>query len=115
MNYKFFEYIRNIGTIAIYGYGFLGQLLVKDFTMNGIKILYIIDRRKISDGDLKILRPGKKYDDVDVMIVSTLFYTDNIVHELKKLGYMNAVALADFLLKIEQYGDTQNEMEKSFT
>lgn len=73
--------------IAIYGIGDLGKCLVEELREEGIEIGYIIDKRasQIKEFDnIKVFNPDEELPSTDLIIVTAIFYFDEIAYELKK-------------------------------
>lgn len=78
---------RQIRRIAVYGYGFFGRLLCRELENTDIHIMYIIDRKKGYNANIRIIAPDEEWDKVDAIIISPLSY-QSIVEEWKdKLIY----------------------------
>lgn len=86
--------------VAIYGYAELGKLLYQELSESPIKVLYIIDKKdiKVSNGEnLMFYMPQKNLRRVDVVIVTAIYYYEEIKKELKELGFKNVISLNDIL------------------
>ncbi len=78
---------RGIQSIAIYGYGFFGEILYQEIQNTDIEISYIIDQRKQIDTNVLIIEPQAQWRQVDAIIISPLAYS-GILREWKdKLIY----------------------------
>ncbi len=92
---KRLEYSR----IAVYGYAELGQLLCKELTDTKVDVSYVIDK-KVKDtkvGNLPIYFPQSGLPDVDAVVVTAIYYFDEIRKELLKMGYKKVVSLRELL------------------
>lgn len=74
---------RKIHRLAIYGMHYIGELLYKELTKNGIEVAFGIDK-KISniDDKLNIYKISDDMPDVEYIIVTPIFYFQDIKKEL---------------------------------
>ena len=85
--------------IAVYGYAELGQLLCRELTGTEVDVSYVIDK-KVKDTKMKnlpIYFPRNDLPDVDVIVVTAIYYFDEIQKELMQMGYNNVVSLRELL------------------
>lgn len=78
---SFTEYLKkkNIKTIAIYGMSYMGQSLLAELKDSDIKVLYGID--KMADSiysDIDVYTPEIQFPKVDGVIVTSVYYFDEI-------------------------------------
>lgn len=79
------EYMKrnNYKTIAIYGMSYAGRRLLDEFENSNIIVKYAIDKRA---GELcervAIVSPNGKLDPVDAVIVTSIYFIDEIREEL---------------------------------
>ena len=71
-------------SIAVYGYGIMGRHLISEIQRtDGIDIKYIVEKRKEAvDIDYPVFYPDENLTPVDVILVSSYFYWDEIVKDL---------------------------------
>ena len=91
--------MNNIKKIAIYGYAELGQLLEGELKGSQIEISYIMDKAKTAALSGKTVLPDKELPKVDAVIVTAIYYYDEIKNELEKLGFVNVISLRDLVDK----------------
>lgn len=85
--------------ISVYGYAELGQLLCRELMDTEVDVLYVMDK-KVKDTRIKNLRvyfPQKGLPDVDVIVVTAIYYFDEIQKELLQMGYKCVVSLRELL------------------
>lgn len=92
---------KGISTACIYGWGHFGKILYEDLKNTDIDIRYILDRKSPNaDAPVTVLKPDKKYEDVDIVIVSTMFDNEGIKARLREMGYKNVVTLRDIFINM---------------
>lgn len=98
---KIEEYLKQkqIKSIAIYGYGFFGRLLCRELENSDIQIMYVIDRNKDFDTEIRLISPDEEWDKVDAIIISPLSYQD-IMEEWKEKMVYPTYVLKNILLKL---------------
>lgn len=85
--------------IAVYGYAELGQLLCRELADTDIRISYLLDK-KIKDtgsGNLPIYVPRSGLPNVDAIVVTAVYYFDEIKKELSQMGYQNVISFRKLL------------------
>lgn len=91
------EYLETQGikTATIYGYGDIGKLLCNELLKSDIKVIEILDKRSVKCliPGLQIRKPSEGDKTVDTVLVTALYYYDEIYVELKELGYNNVLSL----------------------
>lgn len=85
--------------VAVYGYAELGQLLCKELANTQIRVLYIIDKKVKDTGaaNLPVYAPRKGLPEVDAVVVTAVYYFEDIEEELSQMGYDNIVSLRTLL------------------
>ena len=93
------EILQNAGykTVAIYGYAELGQLLKNEIMTSGLQLLYIMDKRIMPVQDVAIIKPDEACQKPDVVIVTAVYYFNEIVEELTGLGFNNVISLQELV------------------
>ena len=90
------EYLQkqNLNKITVYGYGDVGKLLYNELINTNIVVTEILDKRDIrTENNLVIKKPQDGNRDVDAIIVTAIYYFDEIKKELCQLGYKNIISL----------------------
>lgn len=90
------SYLRNRGyhSVGIYGMGYFGRLLYEELLLNGFTIRYVIDSRK-SDLEtmIKYVTPKDALEEVDAIIVSVVYESEDIIQTLKCKGKFEVIGL----------------------
>lgn len=87
--------------IALYGIGRVGEVLIKLCTMLEMDIVYVIDKKDIDIwNELKVFHPGDELPDVDVIIISSVAYTDEMCKSLSERRIDTYITASDFLTEI---------------
>lgn len=86
-------------TVAIYGYKELGKLLYQELQYSNLNVMYIIDKnnKNIHLENIDVLAPQKKLPQVDTVIVTAIYYFEEIREELENLGFANIISLTQLL------------------
>lgn len=92
---EYFEY-NNIKSIAIYGMKELGERLVKELEGSDIEIKYIIDQNadKI-ETQYKKVKPDDDLEPVDAIVVTAIYYYQDIEEKLSKKVDYEIISLED--------------------
>ncbi len=96
---------RGYTKIAVYGYAELGQLLCKEILQGGMCVEYVLDKTVEKTGirKLPIYRPDEIKNSkqellqVDVVIVTAVYYFEEIKRELTETGYRNVISMRALL------------------
>lgn len=90
---------RNCNSIAVYGYAELGQLLCKELAGTKIHISYLIDKKVKDTGieNLPVYVPQRGLPEVDTIVVTAVYYFDEIQKELLHMGYQNVISFRNLL------------------
>lgn len=94
------EYFKkhNYKTVAIYGMKELGERLLDELKDSEITVSYAIDRNADQIyKDVDILTPDDELDPVDVIVVTAIYYFDEIEGTLSKKVDYPIVSLEDIL------------------
>jgi hypothetical protein len=92
---EYFEF-NEIRTIAIYGMRELGERLVRELEGSGIEIKYIIDQNVESiESSLPKCRPDDKLEKVDAIIVTAIYYYQDIEETLSQKVDYPIISLED--------------------
>lgn len=86
--------------VAIYGYGFLGKALERVLQGdNNVVLSCVIDKNAhFTEHGNRILQPKDGLPELDVIIVTSLFYYEEINEELKSFGIQADIISLDALL-----------------
>lgn len=85
-NHDVISYLHTIGihSVAIYGVGELGKLLIEELLPGDIDIRYCIDNGIANLGaNIKVVTKNDVFDAVDAIIVTPCFYYYDIKQELE--------------------------------
>lgn len=92
---------NNYKTIAIYGMKELGERLVDELKDSDIKVCYAIDKRADQIyADVDILMPDEELEPVDVIVVTAIYYFDEIEEMLSGKVEYPIVSLEDILYEV---------------
>ena len=97
------DYFRknNYGTIAIYGMSYAGERLCEELKGSTIDIKYAIDKNASSlYSDVEILTPEDALEEVDAIVVTPIFFMDEIEDMLSQKVDCPIVSLEDILYEI---------------
>lgn len=94
------EYFKREGyqTIAIYGMKELGKRLYEELNGSGIKVAYCIDKNADSIyADVDVVTPDEELEPVDVIVVTAIYYFDEIEEMLGEKVDYPVISLEDIL------------------
>lgn len=93
---------NNYHTIAIYGMKELGERLIQELAGTDISIKYIVDQNcdKIAT-NLPKYKPGEDLPDVDAMVVTAIYYYEDIEEAMSKKMYCPIISLEDVVYGLE--------------
>lgn len=92
---------QNYKTVAIYGMKELGERLYDELEGSDIKVRYIIDKNADSIyADVDVITPDEKLAPVDVIVVTALFYFDEIEEMLGEKADCPIISLEDVLYEV---------------
>jgi len=100
MDKNMIPYIEDMGyeKIAIYGMGILGQRLYDELENTSILVRYAIDQNAANIRDLvEIKHPSDELEEVDAVIVTSLYYYDEIKQNLSKKLQCPIISIKDCL------------------
>ena len=93
-------YIEYMGykSIAIYGMGILGQRLYDELEESDIIVKYAIDQNAANIRDLvDVKHPSEELETVDAVIVTSLYYFDEIKRDMESKMECPVISLMDCL------------------
>lgn len=88
-------------TIAIYGMSYAGERLVDELEGSGILVKYGIDKN--AEGiytDIDIVKPDDVLEEVDAIVVTSIFYIDEITDMLEQKVSCPIISLEDVLYEV---------------
>ena len=84
--------------IAIYGFGALGERLYQELADSGVRVLYGIDRRTVSQNDrFQICQLSDELEEVDAVVVTVVTDFANIAMEIRKKMNCPVLSLEDII------------------
>lgn len=88
-------------TIAIYGMSYLGERLEDELRGSGIKVAYAIDKNAENIyADVEVRDPKDVMDDVDAVIVTSVFFFDEIEEQLENVFDCPIISLEDIVQEV---------------
>lgn len=97
------EYFEKQGykTVAIYGMKELGERLYDELQDTDITVKYIIDKNAYSIyADVDVITPDEELEPVDVIVVTAIYYFDEIEEMLSEKVEYPIVSLEDILYEV---------------
>lgn len=92
---------NNYKTIAVYGMSYAGERLCEELKDSNIEIKYAIDKNASSlYSDVNILSPEDTLEEVDAIIVTPIFFMDEIEDMLSQKMDCPIISLEDILYEI---------------
>lgn len=92
---------ENIKSIGIYGMGYVGDRLYYELKDSDIEVKYGIDRNADNiNSDLEILSPDVNLPDVDVIVVTSIYYFYEIEAMLNEKTDITILSIEDILYEI---------------
>lgn len=93
----YIEYM-NYKNIAIYGMGVLGQRLYDELEGTSVNVAYAIDQNAVNIRDLVDIKcPSDVLEEVDAVIVTSLYYYEEIKQAMKKKMNCPVISISDCL------------------
>ena len=91
----------NYKTVAIYGMKELGERLYDELANTGIEVRYVIDKNADSIyADVDVVTPDNELEPVDVIVVTAIYYFDEIEENLSDKVECPIVSLEDILYEV---------------
>lgn len=85
-------------SVAVYGMGPIGRFVVKELLRNGIAVTYAVDQNaELIYADVPVYNTEGILPQVDVMVVTAVYYYEQIKNTLKNKVKCPVVSLYDFL------------------
>lgn len=92
---------NNYKTVAVYGMKELGERLIDELKDSDIKIYYAIDKNADQIySDVDIVTPDDNLEPVDVIVVTAIYYFDEIADMLSEKVDYPVVSLEDILYEL---------------
>lgn len=92
---------NNYLNIAIYGMGYIGECLYDELKGSGIQVKYGIDRTaRDFKGELPIYQIEDELERVDMIVVTVMENTKNIIDKLKRDGEYPVMAISELLIAL---------------
>lgn len=89
---------RGYRSIGIYGYAELGKLAAYEVeNEENIDLKVIFDKKANQFDDKRIKYPNTLYEDIDCVMVTAVYYFDEIKEELSRLGYTNIKSIKEMV------------------
>lgn len=100
---KYFFKGNNYSRIAIYGYRELGERLFNELNNNDVEVVYIIDQNADAIyAPRKVFLPTDELPEVDVVVVTSIHYFDQIKGNLSDKVNCPVVNLFDVVKEVSQ-------------
>lgn len=97
------EYFEKNGykTVAVYGLSYVGERLLEELKGCDIKIGYAIDKNAASIySDIDVYEPNDNFPKVDVIIVTAVYFFDEIYNDLVNKVNCPVVSFEDVLYEL---------------
>ncbi len=87
--------------VVIYGVSYIGKRLFKELNIDGIEVKYLVDQKQYEDIDGKeVIQIRENMDSVDAVIVTSIYYFEDIEDELKGKFKCPILSLGDIIYKV---------------
>lgn len=96
-----FFHREGIKSIAIYGMSYVGERLYEELKNTDVEVKYAIDKN--AEGiyaEVDIVTPEDRFEAVDAIIVTPVFYYENISCMLKQKTEIRILSLEDILYEV---------------
>lgn len=88
-------------SIAIYGMSYLGERLVDELQGSGIEVKYAIDKNADNIfADVEVKQPSEDLPEVDVVVVTAVYFFEEIESELAELVNCPVISLENVLFEV---------------
>lgn len=96
------EFMKDEGiqSVGIYGWGTVGKLLYSFLKSdNNIRIEYIADKKAV-ESESRVISPAqiRNREAVDAIIVTPIFYFEEIYHELREIGILSPIIPLEYFV-----------------
>lgn len=102
-NCNIYSYLqeRGVNSVAIYGAGDLGKLVIEELSQTNIEVKYCIDNGISNmENNINIITKEDPLEAVDVIIVTPCFYFYGIEQELKKRTSIRVISLEKIIYEM---------------
>ena len=91
--------MRGHRLVAVYGYAELGRLLCLELAGSPVRAAYVLDKKAVDTGraELPVYAPREGLPAVDAVVVTAVYYFDEIRRELQGMGFANIISLRTLL------------------
>jgi hypothetical protein len=100
-NHMIADYCTDLGykKIAVYGISYVGERLIEELENTDVEVLYGVDKNadNLIYKKLNIMKPTDELPDVDAVIVTAIYYFEEIKEELSKKYRCPIVSLEDII------------------
>lgn len=92
---------NNYHSIAVYGMSYAGERLLEELKGSGITVKYGIDKNASGIySDVELVTMEEKLEEVDAVVVTPIFFFDEIEEELSKKISCPIISLEDILYEV---------------
>ena len=92
---------NNYHSIAIYGMSYAGERLLEELKNSNIQVKYGIDKNAAGIySDIELVTMEDKLDEVDAVVVTPIFFFDEIEQQLSKKVDCPIISLEDILYEV---------------
>lgn len=92
---------RKYQTIAVYGMSYAGERLVEELKNSGVTVSYGIDKKAGGVySDMEVVSPEEDLREVDAVIVTSIFFMDEIEKDLSAKLSCPIISLEDMLYEL---------------
>jgi len=95
---------RNLYNVTIYGYADIGKLLYNELSESDINVIQILDKKEFEckNKECNVINPKNGDINTQCIIVTAIFYYEEIKMELLKKGYSNILSINHIIDDINQ-------------
>lgn len=83
--------------IMIYGNGYIGARLAQALSETDIDVIAVMDKASSPNGDGKVIGIDSKIPEVDCIVITPMFYYDEIFHMLQVKTDIPIVSMYDIM------------------
>lgn len=87
--------------VAVYGYAEIGKLLCRELQRSGVEVVYVLDKKvkKAERDALPVYFPKRGLPEVEAVIVTAVYYYEEIEKELSELGFGKIISFSELVGK----------------
>lgn len=100
---KISDYLREKGyqSVIIYGMGYIGECLYSELKDDGVDVKYLVDNGKQTNRDgNKIYKLSEQMDGADVVIVTPIYYFEELEKKLSLKFKSTILSIADIIYRL---------------